>query len=129
MHGDVARLGGGGGGGRATPLAPLPGRAVPTRHGPGTEQGSLYSSGIPIKLFAVQALYFKRPHIEGQVLLYEIPVEPGRILGAEPGDRVGYVASADSAEPALGVIRYVGPVKGLGPRGHWFGVELQVGLG
>ena len=39
------------------------------------------------------------------------------------------MASADSAEPALGVIRYVGPVKGLGPRGHWFGVELQVGLG
>ena len=77
----------------------------------------------------MQAFNFERPHIEVQVLLYEIPVEPGRILGAEPGDRVGYVASADSAEPAPGVIRYVGPVKGLGPRGHWFGVELQVGLG
>ena len=55
---------------------------------------------------------------------------PMRIeLGAEPGERVGYVASAESAEPALGVIRYVGPVKGLGPRGHWFGVELQVSSG
>ena len=56
----------------------------------------------------------------------EIPGEPDRILRAEPGDRVGYVASADSAEPTSGVVRYVGPVKGLGQRGHWFGVELEV---
>ena len=41
-----------------------------------------------------------------------------------PGDRVGYVWSADAVTPAAGVVRYVGPVKGLGEDGHWFGVEL-----
>ena len=41
-----------------------------------------------------------------------------------PGDRVGYVWSADAATPVAGVVRYVGPVKGLGEDGHWFGVEL-----
>ena len=41
-----------------------------------------------------------------------------------PGDRVGYVWSADAVTPAAGVVRYVGPVKGLGEDGHWFGGEL-----